>query len=354
MPIKISKMHKKPNKKAFSLIELSIVILIISILVSGSIGISKTAINNSKNKITKERMDVVYKAITSFVANNRRLPCPARLDLSKGTAGYGNETTTPGTCTGSYLSSNTGSNTNIANLVYGAIPSTALGLSPDMAEDGFGTKFSYVVDKRFTLTSASTSSTNGFEVVKAMPQNTGTTPTIIKVQASGTDIMINALFVLISHGSNKYNGFNASGTSQNPANLNIVDENTNGCNGGGACSTTATSDLFTGSFVVYSNSSAFDDWVLFKNKTQLISDAGLEFMMCSFNEAVDASGYTFSSSQPSYGYNSCGCSTNTTGSGATYYAGKKTCGKYGIWGSVSTVFGTTSANATNNCKSSCP
>lgn len=298
---------QKKEKTAFSLIELSIVILIVSILVTGSIGISKTAIGNSKNKITKERMDTIYKALSNFVVINRRLPCPSVLTLAKGTAGYGAEAATPGTCTGITANGNT---------VYGMIPISALGLNPDMGEDGFGTKFSYVVDKRFTKQSASTASTDGFEIVKAVKAENGAaiSPTLIRVQGpSGTDILpdLNALFVLISHGANKNSGWNATGTAQNPAG-SVADETANSFSG------------FNNIFIAYSTDPNFDDILLFKTKPQLVRNAGMEFMMCNAAEA-QTSTKTWTTNGL-YGCNVCSTTANNN----------KTCGKYGVWSSLYT------------------
>jgi prepilin-type N-terminal cleavage/methylation domain-containing protein len=308
----------KKTKTAFSLVELSIVILIVSILITGSLGISKTAINNTKVQNTKEKMDKVYKALTNFVAINRRLPCPALLTISKGTSGYGNETGAgTGTCTG--LTPN-------GNTVYGMIPITALGLEPDMAEDGFGTKFSYVVDQRFTKQSTSTESTDGFEMTKSVKAEDGLaiSPTLIRVQGpSGSDILpdLNALFVLISHGANKNSGWNATGTAQNPA-------------GGIADETNNSAASFDSTFIAYSTDPNFDDILLFANKPKIVRDAGLEFMMCNKGEAATASKtWTVNGN---YGCSVCSSTANN----------QKTCGKYGVWSALSTL---TCAVNTSTC-----
>jgi prepilin-type N-terminal cleavage/methylation domain-containing protein len=297
-------------KSAFSLIELSIVILIVSILVAGSLTISKSSINSSKKIITKERMDEVYKALASFVAINRRLPCPALLSVAKTTSTYGDEDTTAGTCDNLTVATST-------NLVYGMVPIKALGLEPDMAEDGWGTKFSYVVDKRFTKASVDTSSTDGFEITQAIVPEEGSaiSPTLIDVQGpSGTSLLddINALFVLISHGANKYGGWNATNTTQNGDSLATTDEqsNTGSASGG--------SD-FDKTFISYSTDPDFDDIILYSNKPKLLRDAGLEYIMCNAAEAETTYSWT---TNGNYG---CAVCSNTAN-----YA--RQCGKYGIWG----------------------
>jgi prepilin-type N-terminal cleavage/methylation domain-containing protein len=296
-------------KSGFSLIELSIVILIVTTLIAGSLSVSKTSINNSKVAVTKKRIETVYKALASFVATNRRLPCPALLTTTKGSASYGNEASTPGTCSGFTVATST-------NLIYGMIPIKALGLEPDMAEDGWGTKFSYVVDRRFTLTSTNTSSTDGFEITQALPapDKTSNSIDIITIEGpSGTDLTTYALFVLISHGANKYGGWNASGTIQNQYSSATTDEQSNrgSASGGGE---------FDDTFIAFSTDVGFDDIILYANKTKLLRDAGFEYAMCNTSEA-ETDSYSWATNGR-YGCSVCSETKNHF----------KKCGKYGIWG----------------------
>lgn len=279
-------------------------------------------------------MDIVYKAFTNFLAINRRLPCPAVITVAKGASGYGNEAATPGTCASTYVSS-----TNAPNLSYGMVPINALGLDPDMAEDGWGTKFTYVVDKRFTKQSASTSSTDGFEISKGTPAEVDTTSTdllgIDPQNPSGTSIFSNknGTLLLISHGANRFNGFNATGIAQNGT--GVTDENANSCN---PCSTTGTTS-YNRVFIVGSNDANYDDIALYKTKSQLVRDAGMEFIMCSYAEAQTASYSWLSTNNGAYGCNTCSTTLNK----------QKTCGKYGVWSALSS--NTCTAN-TSTCTAS--
>ena len=315
------KYKKSREKRGFSLIELSIVILIVSILITGSLGISKTAINNSKVKVTKERMDAVYQAFANFLATNRRLPCPAVMTTAKGAAGYGSEAATPGDCINTFVSS-----VNAPHLSYGMVPIAALGLDQDMAEDGFGTKFTYVVDKRFTKQSSNIFAADGFEITKGIPSeadNSSTDLYGIDVQGPALAPLLsnkNGVLLLLSHGANKFNGFNATGTAQNGASAVAgeynKDEDNNSCN---TCSTSSGTTSFDRTFLTSSADPNFDDIVLFKTKTQLVRNAGLEFIMCSSNEA--AIGSVIWSTNGNYGCAVCAQTDNN----------RRICGRYGIW-----------------------
>lgn len=77
--MKSQQVLQKNNKTAYSLLELSIVILIISILISGVLTMSVGTTNNAKNKATNDKILEIYKALGNFLLTNKRLPCPASL-----------------------------------------------------------------------------------------------------------------------------------------------------------------------------------------------------------------------------------------------------------------------------------
>ncbi|MFT7098244.1 MAG: hypothetical protein ACJAS6_000092 [Rickettsiales bacterium] len=285
-------------------------------------------------------MDIVYDAISTFVAQNKRLPCPASLELAKGHANYGlelggNQSTIATACAGTFSINSAIVHKNPA---YGMVPTQALGLDPEMAEDGFGTKFSYIVDRRFTRTSTGSedAAVISFELIKSLPHEAdaiGAGLVGIILTASGTKITPNnnAILVLISHGANKFKGWNASGTTQNIA-AGTADENSNGCGSIDdpqtvPCNTTSVASTYDRTFIASSTDANFDDIVLFKTKTQLVRDAGLEFIMCNnleastpdTNSVCELVAQTFSTAN--YG-------DDSYGDGGICL---KTCGKYGIW-----------------------
>ena len=85
---------KTTSNTAFTVIELSVVILIIAILMFGSFS-STGIVNNAKEKVTKDRIDVVYKALGNFLLINKRLPCPASILNPRRGANYGKEIRNP-------------------------------------------------------------------------------------------------------------------------------------------------------------------------------------------------------------------------------------------------------------------
>ncbi|MFT6346930.1 MAG: hypothetical protein ACJA02_001176, partial [Myxococcota bacterium] len=277
-------------------------------VIAASMSVSRTVISGSEEKITKERMEVVYDAIKNYVSIHKRLPCPASLQAAKGSENYGVEAPDNGSCDD--LSDG-------LNLVYGMIPIDVLNLNADMAEDGFETKFSYVVDKRFTRTNTGVNDIldGGFELTKsALSENDDPDSENLfglTVSASGSNLLPNnnGIFALISHGANKFGGYPANSKTQNDG--GNVDELEN--------------IDFDGIFISSSNESDFDDIVIFKTKAQLVRNADLKYIMCNSDEADNS--YSSSWENADYGTVSCA----SAGSDLFY---TRNCSKYGNWGST--------------------
>ena len=249
-------MKKNLKKTAFSLIELSIVVLIIAILITGSLSSSITAINNAKVKSTRERMDEIYKALGNYLLTNGKLPCPASLlELKSSSSNYGTSVGEGGVCsgTGVYISTTSG----VTHLAYGMVPVKALGLSNDLAEDGFESKIAYIVDKNFTKSEIfGTTTSTATMTIKETPGSV--TQTI-------TD---NAIFALVSYGINKSGAFpidsatriaRSTSDSEKTNDFDIVDTNV----------------VFDKILISDDKSSdVFDDIVFYKTRNSLLLDFG--------------------------------------------------------------------------------
>ena len=246
----------KKNLKAYSLIELSIVLTIISVLVAGVMAISTAKIKQSRTQLTQERIKIIYNRLQHSMKVNRALPCPALTNKIKSAdSDYG----TAGNCTavsGVYAS---------GDYVWGAVPIKSLGLPAEYAEDGFGSKFFYFIDKRFTIGSdpsippdftTTTFSTMLNNQLSASPSNLWS----VKERVAGNLQVItdHAVLGIVSLGENKASAYNANSASRNPA-ASDVDELTN---------SSATTEFITSS----ASSDDFDDIVFYKTAAQLLGD----------------------------------------------------------------------------------
>lgn len=338
----------KHPKTAFSLLELSIVIIIISILIVGSMSASMTAINNAKYKVTRDRMAEIYKAMGNYLLINKALPCPASLKNMKSDSATGANygvaapTATPGTCAldGVFIGGMSSS------LAYGMIPVQALGLNADMAEDGFGNRFTYIVSKGFTDVSvASTSS--GFGSVS--PASGFTVPTagfITLKESLGNSVFQtntnDAVFAIISHGANKYGAFNNNALTQNAASADADEQENYGTSfvdGGGTADTVTISSYLVPSAV---NSDVFDDVIFYKTRNNLLLDySAMSLIVCPAIAANTDTSYVIAASpspfawpQSYYGQvvaSTVTCSSVDASYTTTVTYPTKRCGAFGVW-----------------------
>ncbi len=329
---------KKNDKKAYSLIEISIVILILSIMVSGALTIS--TVNSVKSRVitTNDRINQIYSALGSYLLANKKLPCPASIIEAKGVvASYGAAVGLDGTCSGSGVYQSSSS----SNLVYGMIPVSTLGLPSDMAEDAFGTKIAYIVDKNFT------SSTN----FGKSSYNSAANLTLNQILQDGSvkQISNGAIFTIISYGPNKAGGIPVNAVDlalQNVRSSDIYE---------------ASNDISSGSFdnVLVSSvvsSESFDDIIFYKNRNNFVSDFNALFLIkCpatsgTSNDLVITYGTsTTTFSWPESEYDQIiSSSVECPSSPSNYYqVGVKyptrKCGAFGLWETNS------NNNLVNNC-----
>lgn len=306
-------------KKAFSLLELSFVIVIVSIVIAGLLANSVGTSQNDKVRITNERISKIYQALGRYLLVNQALPCPASLKMIKASdANYGLAVA----CSAALISDvGIYQSSTVGELYYGAVPTQNLGLSNEFAEDGWGTKFSYAVNNKFT--SATTSdATVGFGGVN--------TANLIATQGATTSS--SNVFIVISHGANKAGGFDANSNSKIASSSN-VDESSNDVDtlnspsGGKA--------TFDATFSVDATSDGFDDIVIFKTRDNLVADFQLQWLIpC---QTTSLGGFSWPAGK-------CGEIVNSTTicppaqRNSVYYPTKR-CGAGGVW----------SANILNPC-----
>lgn len=195
--------------QAFSLLEISIVLLIMGVILSFSLPYLTNHLAFERQKQTLQNFEEITHALAHFVLQNGRLPYPALAPT--GTAQSGVEDRT------------------MRDFQRGIVPYKTLGLSPSVAKDGYGHWISY-------MPHPSLSSDIGLSHTPTSPDSQSfcsvamdSTFKILDdqdLQLSGEEGMQPA-FVLISHGK-KGGDFIASGgyrplTSQHPCKV----ENTN-------------------------------------------------------------------------------------------------------------------------------
>ncbi len=217
---------------------MSIILLLIGIVSVG--GITTFNINSEQRqyKNTQDKIKKIQGALLTFLAQNGRLPCPASPTQAQATTTFGTESITfvsqqPAYCNTSgtgILSADLSSGAGIDALYYGMVPVRTLGLADDDAADAFGNKIGYVVQRAFTNSIATNDKctpghkskdiNNNVRYMCYCGQASGSvdpaTPdlTIIPDYGSTNYSSLDAVYVLISHGSNGYGAFykDAGGT----------------------------------------------------------------------------------------------------------------------------------------------
>ena len=344
---------KKNQKKAFSLTELTIVIIIISVFISAIISASIFASNNAKITVTKNRMNEIYKALGNYAVANGRLPCPAPITDVKGSDNYGNNMANGlGSCysiannnthvSGTYKGKITNVSHSSTSLIYGMIPVQNLKLSSEMAEDGFGTKFSYVVDIRFTGFNDNGDVNNNFKNAPAESSSALGNYAVVMVISEDygrvvpNNVLENAAFVIVSHGANKSGGFNASSSTQNSRSSDNEEKH----NDLGDVSSHDFDSLFIS---LSDKSDIFDDIIFFKTKKNIMTDFNLlSLMPCQPTGTNYNDVYVDNFTPPTlatwletdYGQvavSSTACNRSATNYNGTVVYPTKKCGPFGVW-----------------------
>ena len=290
--VRIFKQCTANYSKGFSLVELSVSLVIIGMIASSALSVAIVDDYKAKKRETVLKMAKIQEAITGFVSFNKRLPCPADGELLLTDNNFGiegniaNHASTPQPCQGA--------NNTSGNVQKGVVPIITLKLPPDFMFDAWGRRISYAVDlfavhndislgNCGSLLGGSTSS-DCFVGIEDHPN------TINILDNLGNSIS-RPVYVLVSHGENghgaylktggnqRVNGFQGSG---NPyANATAAADEINNANMNINGSNNYNSEYVSRSFTKVDNQNTaasnrvfFDDIVMFKTKDTIIQDTG--------------------------------------------------------------------------------
>lgn len=250
------------NTSGFTLVELSIVLIIISVIAGSAltIGISKT--EAARMRETRAKIHTIEQAMGAQLLLNRRLPCPADPTLATGNAAFGKEERTGVNCNSNGAVSGTVMEPTAApGLFVGTVPAITLNLSDAYMFDGWGRRFVYAVDENFTKNETEDGANNFADI------NTG----IITVEdnsATPNTRTTDAVYVVLSFGPNGNGGWlrtgvrpttpapNAGGETENAHDLSDFD------------------NTFDATFAQDDRTGTFDDILQYRLKDQVIRLAG--------------------------------------------------------------------------------
>lgn len=124
------------RRRAFSLLELSVVIIVIGVIAGVALGLKQSGAEDCVGA-TKEQLTQVDAALRGYVTKHDRFPRPAIRTAGVEDTQYGRE------ASAASLDSNGG-------VLFGALPFQALELPPSYAGDCWGNKFTYAVTEDLT------------------------------------------------------------------------------------------------------------------------------------------------------------------------------------------------------------
>ena len=241
------------HSRGFSLIELTVVLVIASILLTMGVSALTIQMENAAHSSTQKKLEIIKEALTTYLGKYRRLPCPDLPAAAGNVAGVGDDNrATPGSVT------------TTCTAISGTVPYIDLGLSRDAVLDGWENHFTYAVTSS-ALDTADWTRSSAFAVGKpgnliALSRNPATSAATANLAAPE-----NAVVVLISHGPNGLGAWTVQGT-QNVQPIAGTDEAENA--DAGANTTFIVREPTTAAIATYG---AFDDKVTFVKASELVA-----------------------------------------------------------------------------------
>ena len=246
------------NKKAFSMLELTIVITIMGFLTVGILEFSKGTMLASQYKETKQKLNIIENAVNQYILENNRLPCPAGIKLASSSTDYGKESRSNEEC---IVNAVNGIKLVSENLFIGGIPFLDLGLGVNYDFDSWNNKITLLINKEYSK-----------NIFKSNLKKESSK--LITVNNKGTKNE-EAVFVLVSNGRNKSFALNRKGV--NSANQKGLPEEKNN-----SYNFKATKTIFENS-----NSKGFDDLIRYSTKKQIIANYNIYDTGCFLENLED-------------------------------------------------------------------
>ncbi len=276
-------------RSGVSLIELAIVLVIIGILLSASLSSGDQRKNYAREQQTHAKLDKIEEALANYLRLNGKLPYPARGNTAWPTTsaavnafGIGDAANTliniTATENWTYWDVNTNTvrgptSVTLPDIHVGTIPTKDIGLPDSFMLDGWGNRFTYVVEQSF----ANRNSFRGRYISALQATVDAESLRIVNFDPSGnqrerTNLATNpindrdgAAVIIISHGANGWCAWPRNGGSRNSTGAFAVNREAENCDD------VATFTNMNTTFAQDAQSSNFDDIVRYYSKERLLN-----------------------------------------------------------------------------------
>lgn len=183
--------------RGFTLIEMAIVMVVIGLVLSGGLVAVAPVLQSSKISQTHQRLDRVEQALILHVIRYGCLPCPADPGLAStsSNAGVANSG-------GAYYK--TGCSSGSCQQVQGIVPWVNLGIAENDMTDGFGARIDYALADGLQLTNGMVRTAPSTYPVPTGPL---TVENYALVEQTGGTAATRAAYVLVSHGSDRFDAY---------------------------------------------------------------------------------------------------------------------------------------------------
>lgn len=229
------------RNRGFSLVELSVVVLIIGIVLTMGLGALNASREGQSSSTTTQKQTALKEALISYLRRNLRLPCPD----TDFTAPDGAENRTTA-----------GDPTTACSAAFGLVPYVTLGLAQDMTQDGWGYFFSYHVSNN------AAANTDWTRTANLRSGNTGVITVNDRNGATVTAIGTSVVAVIVSHGRNGFGAYATGGTRNTLPAVGTDERDNTDTNTTYLKRTATTDDAATGG--------AFDDITMFVTADDLL------------------------------------------------------------------------------------
>lgn len=274
------------RQRAFTLIEIAVVIVVLSLLLAMIAGIATGVVTQQRREATRQRLSGVETALALFVSQHKRLPCPADGRLASGDANAGLERPVGGAAC-QVVTGTANSQT------HGVVPWRTLGLAEPDVTDGWGNRLTYRVTPELVIGNAMDLTACDPGGIGAAPGgtcnaacNSGSFPASCTPPAAVTAnkglrvrnlasvnlimdcCLVNpstgAAYVVISHGENFDGAYNSQGTLQSGTIASgTLESANNAASAAFVAADSTTAPVFVDDFPAYAEGAGhFDDFVL--------------------------------------------------------------------------------------------